>query len=169
MQLDDLVSLPKGYRYELHDGNLVIEGPSTFWHKTMSCQLMIMLHAAGLDVLQDTGIRGDRPHDCRHPDLGVMISRPANSADYSYLPGSAFQLVIEIVSEESAKGDYGDKARWYAECGVPEYWIVDRTLDRAPLGGLVLLHRLTHSGGIPAYARERTVRLTELEAEYRAR
>jgi len=98
-----------------------------------------------------------------------MISRPAYVADYSYLPGSAFQLVIEIVSDETAKGDYGDKARWYAECGIPEYWIVDRTLDRAPRDGLVHLHRLRVSGGVAAYERERTVRVAELEAEYRAR
>jgi len=51
VHLEDLVSLPEGYRYELHDGNLVIAGPSTFWHQLMARELLLMLHAAGLDAL----------------------------------------------------------------------------------------------------------------------
>jgi hypothetical protein len=34
---------------------------------------------------------------------------------------------------------------------------------------LVHLHRLTLSGDVPAYARERSVRLSDLAAEYRAK
>jgi Uma2 family endonuclease len=169
IDVDDLASLPRGYRYELHEGYLVIMTPSTYWHKEMARRLLLMLYAAGLDVLQDTGIRGDRPRDLRLPDLGVRIIRPPDVADYSNLPGSAFRLVIEIVSENSANGEYAEKALWYAERGIPEYWIVDRTPDRSHDDGLVYLHRLTLSGGVPAYARERTVRLSELEAEYRAK
>ena len=169
LDVDDLASLPTGYRYELHEGNLVIMTPSTYWHKVMARRLMLMLHAVGLEALQDTGIRGDRPRDSRLPDVGVVTDLPADVADYSNLPGSAFRLVIEIVSENSANGEYAEKARWYAERGIPEYWIVDRTPERSHDDALVHLHRLTLAGGVPAYARERTVRLSELEAEYRAR
>jgi Uma2 family endonuclease len=169
LDVDDLASLPEGYRYELHNGNLVIMTPSTYWHKVMARRLMLMLYAVGLNALQDTGIRGDRPRDNRLPDLGVVIDLPPDVADYSNLPGSAFQLVIEIVSEKSANGEYSEKARWYAERGIAEYWIVDRTPERSHDDALVHVHRLTLSGGVPAYARERTVRLSELEAEYRVR
>jgi Uma2 family endonuclease len=169
IDVDDLAALPRGYRYELHEGYLVIMTPSTYWHKEMARRLLLMLYAAGLDVLQDTGIRGDRPRDLRLPDLGVRIIRPPDVADYSNLPGSAFRLVIEIVSENSANGEYSEKALWYAENGIPEYWIVDRTPERSHDDGLVHLHRLTLSGGVPAYARERTVRLSDLEVEYRAK
>jgi len=169
LDVDDLASLPAGYRYELHDGNLVIRTPSTYWHKVMARRLMLMLYAAGLEVLQDTGIRGDRPRDSRLPDLGVVTALPADVADYSHLPGSAFRLVIEIVSENSANGEYSEKARWYAERGIPEYWIVDRTPERSHDDALVHLHRLTLSGDVPAYARERSVSLSSLEEEYRAR
>jgi Arc/MetJ family transcription regulator len=75
-------------------------------------------------------------------------------------------LVVEIVVENSANGEYTEKARWYAERGIPEYWIVDRTPDRAQDESLVHLHRLTASGAIPGYVRERSVLLSELEAEY---
>jgi Uma2 family endonuclease len=143
--------------------------PSTYRHKEMARRLLLMLYAAGLDVLQDTGIRGERPRDLRLPDLGVRIIRPPEVADYSNLPGSAFRLVIEIVSENSANGEYAEKARWYAERKIPEYWIVDRTPERSHNDGLVHLHRLTLSGGEPAYALERSVRLSELEVEYAGR
>jgi len=169
LDVDDLASLPKEYRYELHDGSLVVMTTSTYWHKVMARRLMFLLAAAGLEVLQDTGIRGDRPRDSRLPDLGVVNSLPPDVADYSNLPGSAFRTVIEIVSESSPNGEYAEKARWYAERGIPEYWVVDRTPERSHDDAIVHLHRLTLSGAAaPAYVRERTVRLSELEAECRA-
>lgn len=167
LDVEDLVYLPKGYRYELHGGNLVIMTPSTYWHKVMARRLLLMLYAAGFEVLQDPGVLSGKPRDCRLPDLGVLIDLPPDTADYSNLPGSAFRLVIEIVSENSANGEYGDKARWYAERGIPEYWIVDRTPDRVHDDAIV--HLMTLSGEKPEYERQRTVRLSELEAEYRAR
>ena len=170
IDVDDLALLPSDYRYELHDGNLVIMAPSTYWHKLMAQRLLLMLHAAGFPlVLQDTGIRGDRPRDCRIPDLGVLVSLPAGFDEISNLPASAFRLIIEIVSENSPNGEYQAKARWYAEQGLVEYWIVDRTPDRELEDALVHMHRLTLAGGEPVYVRERSVRLSDLESEYRAK
>jgi len=166
LDVDDLASLPEGYRYELHEGNLVIMTPSSFWHKAMARRLLLMLHADGADVFQDPGVRGDRPRDNRLPDLGVVTRLPAGLAAYSNLPGSAYSLVIEIISEHSENGEYTDKAVWYAQRGIPEYWIVDQTAARADDDAMVLIHRLTLSGGKPAYVRERTLLLSDLEAEY---
>jgi hypothetical protein len=53
--------------------------------------------------------------------------------------------------------------------GIPEYWIVDRTPERSHDDAVVHLHRLTLAGAGPVYARDRTVRLSELEMEYRAK
>jgi Uma2 family endonuclease len=167
LDVDDLASLPEGYRYELHEGNLVIMTPSSFWHKAMARRLMLMLHAAGADVFQDPGVRGDRPRDNRLPDLGVVTRLPPGLAAYSNLPGSAYSLVIEIVSEHSENGEYTDKAVWYAQRGIPEYWIVDQTPERVDDDALVLIHRLTLSGGHPAYVRQQTLLLSDLEVEYR--
>lgn len=169
LDVDDLASLPKEHRYELHEGNLVIMSPSTFWHKFMARRLLMMLLAAGSEVLQDTGIRGDRPRDLRLPDLGVLGDFPPDVADYSNLPGSAYRLVVEIVSENSLNGEYTEKARWYAERGIAEYWIVDRDPERSHSDAVVHLHRLTLGRDEPLYVRERSVRLSELEAEYRAK
>jgi hypothetical protein len=72
IDVEDLLSLPEGYGYELHEGNLVIMTPSTFWHKVTARRLLLMLHAAGFNAFQDPGVLGDRPRDCRLPDVGVV-------------------------------------------------------------------------------------------------
>src|SRR5690242_4510221 len=95
LDVEDLLTLPEGYRYELHEGNLVIMTPSTFWHKDMARRLLLMLHRAGLNVFQDPGVLGVRPRDCRLPDLGVVDVLPPGTLKYSNLPGSAYRLVVE--------------------------------------------------------------------------
>jgi len=165
LDVEDLLTLPEGYRYELHEGNLVIMTPSSFWHKAISGRLLLMLHAAGLNVFHTPDVRGDRPRDSRSPDLGVVPHLPAGLATYSSLPGSSYSLVIEI---GSCYGNYTDKAAWYAECGIPEYWIVDQAPDRSDEDALVRIHHLAQSEGKAAYRRERNILMSALEVEYRA-
>ncbi|GIE92701.1 Uma2 family endonuclease [Paractinoplanes rishiriensis] len=168
LDVDDLLTLPEGYRYELREGNLVIMTPATFWHRVISRRLLFMLHAAGLDAFQDPGVLGDRPRDCRLPDVGVVTSLPPGKISYSNLPGAAHALVAEVVSPNSLNGEYTDKMDWYARRGIPQYWIADQTPDRSDDDALVIMHRLELFGGEPRYQCERTLLLSELEAEYRA-
>jgi Uma2 family endonuclease len=45
-------------------------------------------------------------------------------------------LVVEVVSPSSQRYDRVTKLRWYAQLGIPEYWLVDaaaRTLERLVL------------------------------------
>jgi Uma2 family endonuclease len=53
------------------------------------------------------------------PDVALVDPRP-HLADH---PQSAF-LVVEVAGD-SLRKDRTVKARLYAECGVPEYWLVD--------------------------------------------
>jgi len=169
LDVEDLLTLPEGYRYELREGNLVIMTPSTFWHKLIVRRLLLMLHAAGLDVFQDPGVLGDRPRDCRLPDLGVLAAElPPGGASYSNLPGEAYLLVVEVISENSHNGEFTDKMDWYAQRGIPAYWVVEQAPDRSDDDALVLVFALSRLGGKPAYMRERQLLLSELEAEYRA-
>lgn len=169
LDVDDLASLPEGYRYELRGGNLVIMTPSSFWHKELAWRICTMLRAAGAKAFPDPGVRGKLPRDCRLPDVGVVTALPPGLQDVSSLPGSSYSLVVEVVSERSPNGEYTEKAAWYAEQGIPEYWIVDQAEGRPEDDGLVQIHRLTLIGDRPAYTRERNILLSELEAEYRAR
>jgi Uma2 family endonuclease len=170
LDVEDLLTLPEGYRYELHEGNLVIMTPATYWHRLIVRRLVLMLHAAGLDAFQDAGILGDRPRDCRLPDVGVVSGAlPPRTRSYSNLPGSAFSLVGEVVSENSLNGEYTDRMDWYAKRGIPEYWIVDAAPEGPEDDALAQIHRLQVSDGKPVYVRERSPLLSELESEYRAR
>lgn len=169
LDVDDLLTLPEGYRYELREGNLVIMTPSTFWHKAMAGRLYLLLHAAGLNVFQDPGVLGERPRDNRLPDLGVVDVVPPDMATYSNLPGSAYELVVEIVSENSLNGEYTDKMDWYARRCIPEYWIVDQAPGRPDGDALVQIHRLKPSDRGYAYVCERTLLLSQLEVEFRAK
>ena len=168
LDVEDLLTLPKGYRYELHEGNLVVMTPATFWHRDIALRILFMLRATGVRAYPDPGVRGDRPRDCRLPDVGVVASEmPPNKRSYSNLPGAAYSLVVEVVSENSRNGEYGDKMAWYAEQGIPQYWIADLTPDRSDDDALVIIHRLESFAGKPMYQCERSLLLSELEAEYR--
>jgi Uma2 family endonuclease len=169
LDVEDLLTLPRGYRYELHAGNLNIMTPSTFWHKEIARRLVFMLRAAGLTAFQDPGVLGDRPRDCRLPDVGVVAGElPAHTQSYSNLPGSAYSLVAEVVSESSPNGEYTEKMTWYAQRGIPEYWIADQTPDRAEDDAFVQIYRQP-PGETRAYVWWRSLLLSELEAEYRVK
>lgn len=170
LDVEDLLTLPKGYRYELHEGNLVIMTPATFWHREIAHRVRDMLMGTGRTAFLDPGVLGDRPRDCRLPDVGVMAAElPPRKRSYSNLPGSAYSLVVEVVSENSLNGEYTDKMDWYARRGIPEYWIVDQAPDRSDDDALVIIHRLESFGGKPVYECERSLLLSELEAECEAK
>ncbi|GIE33206.1 hypothetical protein Ait01nite_062510 [Actinoplanes italicus] len=130
---------------------------------------MFILFAAGLDVLQDCGVKGVRPRDLRLPDLGVLVQpSPGEPASYSYLPPSAYAMVIEIVSKNSPNGEFLEKKLWYAEHGIPEYWIVEETPDRSDEDGVITILRLDESSDKPDYLEVRSLLVSELETEYRS-
>jgi Uma2 family endonuclease len=80
------------------------------------------------------------------PSSGLLFYLPLNVAladhsvvqpDVSYISASRLEIVqergiegvpdllVEIVSPETSRRDRGEKLLLYAECGVPEYWIVE--------------------------------------------
>ncbi|HWY86167.1 MAG TPA: Uma2 family endonuclease [Gemmataceae bacterium] len=59
----------------------------------------------------------------RHPDLAVYKTKPLREADlwYHWTP----EIVVEVVSTDSARRDYVEKKEEYLALGIKEYWIVD--------------------------------------------
>jgi len=169
LDVDDLLTLPEGYRYELHEGNLVIMTPGSFWHKLMAWRICTFLRAAGLNAFEDPGVLSGRRRDNRLPDVGILDVVPPGLSSFSNLPGSAYQLVVEVISKNSLNGEYTDKMDWYAQRGIPEYWIVEETAERADDDGVVQIYRLKLSGGKAAYALDGTRLVSELEAAHRAK
>lgn len=65
---------------------------------------------------------GDLP--ARSPDLMIICGERRNGITANALEGPA-DIVIEVVSPESAERDYSVKYREYEQAGVREYWLID--------------------------------------------
>jgi Uma2 family endonuclease len=60
----------------------------------------------------------------REPDVTFVSAAHADRVKATYLDGPA-DLVVEVVSPESAARDRGEKLLEYEAAGIPEYWLVD--------------------------------------------
>ncbi len=63
-------------------------------------------------------------YPAREPDLMVVRDDRRKSITATALEGPA-DIVIEVVSPESAERDYSVKYREYEAAGVQEYWLID--------------------------------------------
>ncbi|MCB0252488.1 MAG: Uma2 family endonuclease [Anaerolineae bacterium] len=66
----------------------------------------------------------------REPDLLFVAADHQDRIRHTYLDGPA-DLVVEIVSPESAGRDRGEKFYEYEAAGIPEYWLLDPQTHRA--------------------------------------
>lgn len=66
----------------------------------------------------------------REPDLLVVAHEHLARLRETYLDGPA-DLVVEIISPESAQRDRGEKFDEYEAAGVPEYWLIDTEEEQA--------------------------------------
>lgn len=66
----------------------------------------------------------------REPDLIFVAVEHLKRLKKTYLDGPA-DLVVEIISPESAGRDRGDKFYEYEQAGIPEYWLIDPEKRRA--------------------------------------
>ncbi|WP_448591482.1 Uma2 family endonuclease [Thermoflexus hugenholtzii] len=60
----------------------------------------------------------------REPDILFVAQEHLHRLHPTHLEGPA-DLVVEIVSPESAPRDRGEKFYEYQEAGIPEYWLID--------------------------------------------
>jgi Uma2 family endonuclease len=66
----------------------------------------------------------------REPDLMFVATEHLAALRGTFLEGPA-DLVVEIVSPESAGRDRGEKFYEYEAAGIPEYWLLDPQTRRA--------------------------------------
>ncbi|MDQ7026912.1 MAG: Uma2 family endonuclease [Anaerolineae bacterium] len=67
---------------------------------------------------------GKKKRRSREPDIQVILGENQKNLQKTYMDGAA-NIVIEVVSLESAARDYGEKFHEYEQADVPEYWIID--------------------------------------------
>jgi Uma2 family endonuclease len=135
---DDFVALEEDDLRELIDGELVEVEVPTDMHEHVIIRI-----GAALTVWSDAGHGGRvlgsgykvRISDRRGVMPDVQFYRDGNRSSREQQRGLVRghpDLVVEVVSPSSQRYDRVKKLRWYAELGVPEYWLVDplaRTLE----------------------------------------
>lgn len=125
---EDYAKISDGKRYELIDGELLMT-PSPFTrHQRISRKMEFMLEKFVTE--NNLGELFDAPCDVHldnenvvQPDILFVSKGRLNIIGEKNIQGAP-DLVIEIVSENSAYRDIVQKKRLYARFGIKEYWIV---------------------------------------------
>jgi Uma2 family endonuclease len=124
----DYFRLPESNRIiELSEGRLIISPSPTEQHQKISSKLHLLM--GGFVLSRKLGEVRYSPLDVRlyegvvrEPDIIFMANEHLDRiTDKWGVP----DLVVEILSEGTAKVDRGKKYREYQKAGVLEYWIVD--------------------------------------------
>lgn len=140
--VEDYYELPEdGNQYEIIGGQLELKPSPTTTHQRISHRLERTLS----DSCENEYIIMDSPVDVilsdnetRQPDI-LMIHRSREEIIEVRAVVGPPDLVIEIISPNSAKRDRVMKKESYARFGVPEYWIVDPSNLTVEQYGLVTL------------------------------
>ena len=62
---------------------------------------------------------------CNRPEPDLLLTTAEYDGDRTWFTPDEVQLVIEVVSPESAHRDRTVKLRRYAEAGIPHYWCIE--------------------------------------------
>ncbi|MCF6149712.1 MAG: Uma2 family endonuclease [Candidatus Kuenenia sp.] len=125
---EDYVKISEDKRYELIDGELLMTPSPITRHQRISRKIEFMLEK--FIVENNLGEVFDAPYDVYldetnvvQPDILFVSKDRLNIIGEKNIQGAP-DLVIEIVSENSAYRDIVLKKGLYARFGVKEYWIV---------------------------------------------
>lgn len=110
------------------DGEIVMYSPASKRHQDtvrfLSAILGIYVESRGLGVIHFVPFQMRLARSGREPDLLFVAKEHLSRLKESYLDGPA-DLVVEVISPESAGRDKGEKFYEYEEAGIPEYWLID--------------------------------------------
>lgn len=110
------------------NGEIVMTSPASKQHQELN-SFLYKLFSSFVET-HDLGTVIQAPfqmklvHSGREPDLIFVARENLERLKSTYLDGPA-DLVVEIVSPESAGRDRGEKFYEYEQAGIPEYWLVD--------------------------------------------
>jgi Uma2 family endonuclease len=119
---------------ELVNGQLVEGEVPTKKHEWIVATLIYLLTAwarprnAGMVLASGYKIRIDDQHGVM-PDLVFIKSGRGHLAGEQGMEKGPPDLVVEVISPGSRRHDSIRKLRWYAQIGVPEYWLIDAEED----------------------------------------
>ncbi|MET9642546.1 Uma2 family endonuclease [Streptomyces syringium] len=147
---EDLDRLPDAPRHtELIDGALVfMMSPQRWWHGHLLTVLAVALMEQapeGLRVGREMTVRLDERN---RPEPDLLVATTPYDPDRTWFAPEDVQLVVEVVSPESAHRDRTVKLRKYAQAGIPHYWCIEDE-DGAPV---VHVYELDEPTGVYAPA-----------------
>lgn len=124
---EDLDRLPEAPRHtELIDGALVfMMSPQRWWHGRLVTALTAALMNQvpdGFEVERQMTIRLD---DRNRPEPDLLVTKTPYDPDRTWFAPEDVELVVEVVSPESAHRDRTVKLRKYAQAGIAHYWCVE--------------------------------------------
>jgi Uma2 family endonuclease len=131
---DDLDGLSEAPRHtELIDGALVFRlWPQNSWHSRLVTMLTVALMEqapADVEVAREMTIKLDQRN---RPEPDLLVTTTPYDPDRTWFAPDEVQLVVEVVSPESAHRDRTVKLRKYAEAGIRHYWCIGH-VDHAPV------------------------------------
>ena len=110
------------------NGEVVMHSPASNEHQDISgflgALLRLFVEERKLGIVRSAPFQMKLPGSGREPDLLFVAARHVDRLRRTYLDGPA-DLVVEVLSPESAGRDRGEKFYEYARGGVPEYWLID--------------------------------------------
>ncbi|MCP4397524.1 MAG: Uma2 family endonuclease [bacterium] len=109
------------------DGEVIMSSPASLPHQNIVGFLYELLRSYTFFRQLGTVIQAPFQMKMEHgqePDLLFIRQEHYERLKNTYLDGPA-DLVVEVISPESAGRDRGDKFYEYERGGVPEYWLID--------------------------------------------
>ncbi len=144
--------------WELADGVLYEMPPPTYDHQNLIDYLVRMINnfLDNTDPLMGLAVSGIgvalTERRAPTPDLVYIRAERAHLIQGSFVEGIP-DLVVEVMSQDRRR-DLVIKRGWYAEAGVPEYWIMD------PVGDTITVLELLSNEYVEKAALGRQDRLT---------
>ncbi len=132
------------------DGEVIMYSPASDRHQDISGFLESVLRSfvevRQLGIVRSAPFQMKLAESGREPDLLFVAQTNLGRLKETCLDGPA-DLVVEIVSPESAGRDRGEKFYEYARGGVPEYWLIDPQTEWAEFYRLEEEHYRLAFGG----------------------
>ena len=116
------------------DGEVRMSSPASDEHQDIARFFTVILSAYvevhHLGIIRPAPFQMRLAQSSREPDLIFLANAHLDRRTPTYLAGPA-DVVVEILSPESATRDRGDKFFEYEAAGIPEYWLIDPLRQQA--------------------------------------
>lgn len=128
---EDYLNLPDdGRRYEIIDGTLYVTEPRSVRHQLVLGEILgeihqfLRTHKLGHMLIAPFEIHLSERTRPVQPDLFYIKLERCPKSNVPFFEGAP-DLIVEILSPDTAKVDRFIKPKAYAEAGVTEYWIAN--------------------------------------------